>query len=146
MRKLIDETDFDNLNQLSKRWKKEPTPPSSLSDSQYSHTIEKPSVLDKTSNNEKISFKENISQQSNTEKIVSETVHYEHKKKREIMPQIIDEDTQHFRNRLEHLLNTFKTDAVSEFMSMKKSMIEYQKDTIKSDTQKYLTMYEEKHQ
>lgn len=62
------------------------------------------------------------------------------------MPQIIDEDTQHFRNRLEHLLNTFKTDAVSEFMSMKRSMIEYQKDTVKSDTQKYLTMYQEKHQ
>lgn len=62
------------------------------------------------------------------------------------MPQIIDEDTEHFRNRLEHLLNGFKTDAVSEFMSMKKSMLEYQKDTIKSDTQKYLTMYEEKHQ
>ncbi len=71
MRKLIDQTDFDNLNQLSKRWKKEPTPQNSLSDSQYSHTIEKPSVLDKTSNNEKISFKENISQQSNTEKMVS---------------------------------------------------------------------------
>lgn len=31
-------------------------------------------------------------------------------------------------------------------MSMKKSMLEYQKDTIKGDTQKYLTMYEEKHQ
>lgn len=68
------------------------------------------------------------------------------RKKREVMPQIIDEDTEHFRNRLENLLNTFKTDAVSEFMSMKKSMIEYQKDTIKTDTQKYLTMYEEKHQ
>ena len=31
-------------------------------------------------------------------------------------------------------------------MGMKKSMLEYQKDTIKSDTQKYLQMYEEKHQ
>ena len=28
---------------------------------------------------------------------------------------------------------------------MKKSMLEYQKETIKGDTQKYLTMYEEKH-
>ena len=26
MRKLIDDTDFDNLNQLSKRWKKEGSP------------------------------------------------------------------------------------------------------------------------
>ena len=57
------------------------------------------------------------------------------------MPQVIDEDTEHFRNRLEHLLNGFKTDAVSEFMSMKKAMLDYQKETIKGDTQKYLTMY-----
>lgn len=57
------------------------------------------------------------------------------------MPQIIDEDTQHFRNRLQNLLNIFKTDAVTEFMSMKRSMLDYQKDTIKTDTQKYLNMY-----
>jgi SMC interacting uncharacterized protein involved in chromosome segregation len=30
-------------------------------------------------------------------------------------------------------------------MSMKRAMLDYQKDTIKDDTQKYLTMYEEKH-
>ena len=58
------------------------------------------------------------------------------------MPQVIDEDTEHFKNRLEHLLNTFKTDTVSQFMSMKREMIQCQKDTIKSDTQKYLTMYQ----
>jgi hypothetical protein len=34
-------------------------------------------------------------------------------KKRQVVPQVIDEDTEHFKNRLEHLLNTFKTDAVS---------------------------------
>ena len=61
------------------------------------------------------------------------------------MPQVIDEDTEQFRNRLQHLLNGFKSDAVSQFMSMKKAMLEYQKETIKGDTQKYLTMYEEKH-
>ena len=43
-------------------------------------------------------------------------------------------------------MNIFKTDAVTEFMSMKRSMLDYQKDTIKTDTQKYLNMYEEKHQ
>ena len=31
-------------------------------------------------------------------------------------------------------------------MSMKRSILDYQKETIKSDTQRYLTMYEEKHQ
>lgn len=58
----------------------------------------------------------------------------------------MDEDTEHFKNKLEHLLNNFKTDAVSEFMSMKKDMLEYQQECVKTDTQKYLTMYEEKHQ
>lgn len=31
-------------------------------------------------------------------------------------------------------------------MGMKKAMLEYQKETIKGDTQKYLQMYEEKQQ
>lgn len=35
MRKLIDDTDFDNLNELSKRWKKDANR-SELSESQYS--------------------------------------------------------------------------------------------------------------
>lgn len=42
-------------------------------------------------------------------------------------------------------MNGFKVDAVSEFMSMKKAVLEYQNEKIKSDTHKYLTMYEEKH-
>ena len=41
--------------------------------------------------------------------------------------QYMDEDTEHFKVRLEHLLNVFKTDAVSEFMSMKRSMLDDQK-------------------
>lgn len=48
-------------------------------------------------------------------------------KKRNVVPQVIDEDTEHFKNKLEHLLNNFKVDAVSEFMSMKKEMLDYQK-------------------
>ena len=63
-------------------------------------------------------------------------------KKRNVIPQVIDEDTEHFKNKLEHLLNNFKVDAVSEFMSMKKDMLDYQKECVKSDTHKYLTMYE----
>lgn len=30
-------------------------------------------------------------------------------------------------------------------MSMKKEMLEYQQECVKTDTQKYLTMYEDKH-
>jgi hypothetical protein len=33
-------------------------------------------------------------------------------------------------------------DAVNEFMSMKRTLLEYQNESIKNDTQKYLTMYE----
>jgi centrosomal protein POC5 len=59
--------------------------------------------------------------------------------------QYMDEDTEHFKVRLEHLLNVFKTDAVSEFMSMKRSMLDDQKEQVRNDTEKYLRLYEEKH-
>lgn len=61
-------------------------------------------------------------------------------------PQIIDEDTEHFKVRLEHLLNVFKTDAVSEFMGMKRSMLDDQNGRVRADTEKYLRMYEQKHE
>ena len=41
---------------------------------------------------------------------------FEKPKVRSHMPQVIDEDTEHFKLRLEHLLNVFKTEATSEFM------------------------------
>lgn len=47
--------------------------------------------------------------------------------KRNHTPQVIDEDTEHFKIKLEHLLNIFKSDATTEFMQMKKSMLEDQK-------------------
>ena len=59
-------------------------------------------------------------------------------------PQIIDEDTENFRIKLDHLINIFKNDAISEFMSMKKFLLENQVKTIKCETEKYLNMYEEK--
>ena len=63
-------------------------------------------------------------------------------KKRNVVPQVIDQDTEHFKNKLEHLLNNFKVDAVSQFMGMKREMLDYQKECVKNDTHKYLTMYE----
>jgi hypothetical protein len=93
MRKLIDETDFDNLNELSKRWKREPNP-SSMADSQFSNAGEKATTLEKTGPIEKNPLlKENISQKSNTERVVNESILAEPRKKREVLPQIIDEDT-----------------------------------------------------
>jgi uncharacterized lipoprotein YehR (DUF1307 family) len=63
MRRLIDETDFDNLNELSKRWKKEPLPPS------HSHSQlnaeERPSLDRSSISMERAPQKENIPQQSN---------------------------------------------------------------------------------
>ena len=55
---------------------------------------------------------------------------------------MIDDDTEHFRNRLEYLLNGFKVDAVSEFISMKKAVLENQKETVRSETQRYMSLYE----
>jgi len=42
IKKLIDDADFDNLNQLSKRWKKESNH-TSLADSQFSMAEKGPS-------------------------------------------------------------------------------------------------------
>lgn len=67
------------------------------------------------------------------------------KKTRNPFPQIIDEDTENFRIKLDHLINVFKNDALGEFMTMKKFLLENQVKTIKNETEKYLNMYEEKH-
>ena len=67
-------------------------------------------------------------------------------KTRNYFPQIIDEDTEQFKIRLEHLLNVFKSDAISEFMAMKKGLLEEQLKSIKKETDKYLKMYEQKYQ
>ena len=66
-------------------------------------------------------------------------------KTRNVFPQIIDEDTENFRIKLDHLINVFKNDALGEFMNMKKFLLENQVKTIKNETEKYLNMYEEKH-
>lgn len=60
------------------------------------------------------------------------------------MPQIIDQDTEQYKIKLDHLINVFKAEAVQEFMGMKKSMLEDQREKIKEETERYLTMYEEK--
>ncbi|EGR33012.1 hypothetical protein IMG5_063830 [Ichthyophthirius multifiliis] len=59
-------------------------------------------------------------------------------------PQIVDEDTEHFKIKVEHLLSVFKADAISEFMGMKRSLLEDQKQQIKQQTERYLLMYEDK--
>jgi len=43
--------------------------------------------------------------------------------KRNHFPQIIDQDTERFKLKLENILNIFKTDAVNEFLIMKRSML-----------------------
>jgi hypothetical protein len=63
-------------------------------------------------------------------------------KKHSSFPQIIDEDTESYKAKLDYLINIFKNDALSEFMGMKKSLLEKQTKTIKNETEQYLTMYE----
>jgi len=56
MRKLIDDTDFDNLNELSKRWKKD-SQVNSLADSQFSQHTDKPNnIFERTANIDKNIF------------------------------------------------------------------------------------------
>ena len=48
-------------------------------------------------------------------------------------PQIIDRDTEVFKNKLESILNKFKIDTLSEYMEAKKSLLEEQADVISGE-------------
>jgi len=57
MRKLIDETDFENLNELTRRWKKDSNP-TSLANSQLSQRPELTHSMQQIA--EQIPLKENV--------------------------------------------------------------------------------------
>ena len=48
-------------------------------------------------------------------------------RKRNLHPQIIDEDTEEFKFKLESLIGGFKKDAIAEFVCMKKALLDEQK-------------------
>lgn len=87
---------------------------------------------------------EMFSKDSQSQKMTNNT-NANNSKTRNHFPQIIDEDTESFRIKLDHLINIFKSDAIKEFMMMKKLLLESQVRTIKNETERYLNMYEEKH-
>jgi hypothetical protein len=45
-------------------------------------------------------------------------------------PQILDRDTEAFKNRLETLLNNFKLETMTEFMEAKRSLLEEQENVV----------------
>jgi hypothetical protein len=97
MKKLIDDTDFDNINELSKRWKKESHHTSTLgppSENSSLHMQEN-TYEEKSKQTQKESGQEQVHCQK------SKDVPAESRRgKREVVPQVMDEDTEHFRNRL----------------------------------------------
>ena len=56
----------------------------------------------------------------------------------------MDVDTENFKNKLDNLINIFKTNAISEFMEMKKDLLEERDQIIKNETFRYVSMYENK--
>ena len=56
----------------------------------------------------------------------------------------MDEDTENFKNKWDNLINIFKTNAISEFMDMKKELLEERDQIIKNETYRYVNMYENK--
>lgn len=51
--------------------------------------------------------------------------------------QVIDEDTEHFKQKLDGLINSFRTETLNEFMSIKRSLLEDQTNAIDGETRKY---------
>ena len=56
--------------------------------------------------------------------------------------QVIDEDAEHFKAKLDNLINNFRTETLSEFMSIKRSLLEEQTEAIDSETRKYSKLLE----
>jgi hypothetical protein len=56
--------------------------------------------------------------------------------------QVIDEDAEHFKAKLDNLINNFRTETLSEFMSIKRNLLEEQTDAIDSETRKYSKLLE----
>lgn len=56
--------------------------------------------------------------------------------------QVIDEDAEHFKAKLDNLINNFRSETLSEFMSIKRSLLEEQTDAIESETRKYSKLLE----
>lgn len=52
-------------------------------------------------------------------------------------PQIMDRDTENFKNRLESMLNKFKVDTVSEFMETKRCLLEEQESVLGGQKAQY---------
>ena len=55
---------------------------------------------------------------------------------------MIDEDTEHFKAKLDDLINKFRAETISEFMAVKRSLLEEQTDTIEAETRKYTKLLE----
>ena len=77
MRRLIDETDFDNLNELSRRWKKEPTLTPALTHSDLPHKDTPKDTLSHIHPHKDIPHKdshlqkENLAAESNSERFLA---------------------------------------------------------------------------
>lgn len=56
--------------------------------------------------------------------------------------QILDEDAEKFKIKLEDMVNKFKSETMSEFMGMKRSLLEEQNEAIESETRKYTRILE----
>ena len=90
IKKLIDDTDFDNLNQLSKRWRKEGSP-RSMATSQLSAPSEKSPATDKSLHERTLPAKQPSKENNHQHSNLDSSTHPEpSKRKREVMPQIID--------------------------------------------------------
>ena len=56
--------------------------------------------------------------------------------------QVIDEDAEHFKTKLDNLINNFRAETMSEFMSIKRNLLEEQSEAIDSETRKYSRLLE----
>ena len=104
--------------------------------------------FDSSTNNKDFLFKQtkieqydddrNINKRENNEYISSKNINNFHQ------VQIIDEDVENFKRKIDILVRNFKTDSLKDFMSIKRNLLLEQKNTIESEKKKCDNMVGEK--
>lgn len=123
-----DVDDLEGLNYFEKQERKVAFKPQ-IVEQETKTTIEKKEEIPKES-------RSNNPSSSRTEITITERRETKERKTGHHM-QILDEDAEHFKNKLEDMVNRFKTETMTEFMNMKKSLLEEQNEAVETETRKY---------
>ena len=89
-------------------------------------------------NNSEMNFTDDLLQNSNNNNEINNEINNENNNENNNFHhvQIIDEDVENFKRRLDILIRNFRTDTLKDFMSIKRNLLTEQKNVIENEKQK----------